>query len=143
MNGMINRLQETKAIEDALAKRVIGCAMRVHRALGCGFLESVYVNALAIELADAAIAFEREKRFSISYKGREIGYFTADLVVEGRLIVEMKAVEALVVAHSVQLVNYLAASQIELGLLLNFGPNRLEFKTKTRTYNPDPSPLQS
>jgi GxxExxY protein len=121
--------------EDALAKRVIGLAMTVHSALGCGFLESIYVNALIIELRAAGLAFEQEKRYAISYKGIEIGHFHADLVIEARLIVEFKAVEALAVAHSVQLVNYLAASKIETGLLLNFGPKRLEFKTKTLTYS--------
>jgi GxxExxY protein len=142
---MINRLREPNQSNETLAKRVIGLAMKVHRTLGCGFLETIYVNALVIELQNGGIPFEREKRFSVVYEGIEIGYFHADLIIENRLIVEMKAVEALAVAHSVQLVNYLAVSKLDLGLLLNFGPKSLEFKTKTRTYSTQAEPpnLQS
>jgi len=132
---MINRIPDFEA-EDKFAQRIIGAAMKVHTALGCGFLESIYVNALVIELTEEGLRFELEKRYSVTYKGVEIGYFNADLVVENRMIVEIKATESLCVAHSIQLVNYLAASNIETGLLLNFGPKRLEFKTKTRTYRP-------
>jgi GxxExxY protein len=140
---MINRIPDL-ATEDKFAQRIIGEAMDVHSALGGGFLESIYVNALIIELHQAGLKYEREKRYSISYKGAEIGSFNADLVVENRLIVEIKAVETLCVAHSIQLVNYLAASRIEMGLLLNFGPKRLEFKTKTRIYRPvDPPNLHA
>jgi GxxExxY protein len=140
---MINRFSDFEA-EDKFAQRIIGAAMKVHTALGCGFLESIYVNALVIELNDAGLKFEREKRYSVSYKGAEIGFFNADLVIENRLIVEIKAVESLCVAHSIQLVNYLAASMIDNGLLLNFGPKRLEFKTKTRLYRPiDPPNLHA
>ena len=142
---MINRVHESTATGDLLAKHVIGLAMKVHRALGCGFLESIYVNALVLELQENGLSFEREKRFSVTYRGTEIGYFIADLVIDNRLIVEMKAVDALAIAHSVQLVNYLAVSKIELGLLLNFSPKSLEFKTKTRLYSkmPEPPQLQS
>jgi len=142
---MTNRLRESSLTEDALARHVIGLAMQVHRFLGCGFLESIYVNALEVELQEAGILFEREKRYSVDYKGVEIGYFHADLVIENRLVVEAKAVDALAVAHSVQLVNYLAVSKLELGVLLNFGPRSLEFKTKTRVYSSNlvPPNLQS
>lgn len=142
---MINRMSNSTESEEALAKRVIGLAMAVHRALGCGFLESIYVNALVLELQEAEISFEREKRYSVVYKNTEIGSFHADLVIKNRLVVEVKAVEALAIAHSIQLVNYLAVSKIDLGLLLNFGPKSLEFKTKTRLYSkmPEPPNLQS
>ncbi len=132
---MINRLNQQESVHDPLAKRVIGLAMDVHRTLGPGFLESIYVSALVIELREAGIAFKQEKRYSVTYKNVEIGYFPADLVIDGRLIIEMKAVDSLAVAHSVQLVNYLAVSKIDLGLLLNFGSKSLEFKTKTRVYS--------
>jgi GxxExxY protein len=131
--------------EDALAKRVIGLAIKVHNTLGCGFLESIYSNALEIELRNNGISYERERRFLVSYEDVEIGYFDADFLVENRLVVEIKAVEALAIAHSVQLVNYLAAGKLDLGLLLNFGSSRLEFKTKTRIYSQkvEPPSLQS
>jgi len=131
---MHNRTNGNDHREDALTKRIIGLAMKVHRTLGCGFLESIYCNALAIELEKNSLAFEREKRFHVHYEGVEIGYFDSDFLIEGHLVVETKAVETLVVAHSVQLVNYLAASKLDLGLLLNFGAGSLEFKTKTQKY---------
>jgi GxxExxY protein len=135
---MINRIQETPAAEEALSRRVIGVAMKVHRGLGCGFIESVYANALGIELQKAGILFEREKAYAVFYDGIQVGIFHADLVVENRLIVEIKAVEGLAVAHSVQLVNYLAAAKVDHGLLLNFGTRSLDFKTKTRIYSTQP-----
>jgi GxxExxY protein len=114
--------------------------MKVHRTLGCGFVESVYANALLIELRNAGIVYEREKVYPVLYEGVEVGVFKADLVIENSLIVEMKSVDALAAAHSVQLGNYLSAAQIELGLLLNFGTKSLEFKTKTRIYRQDDAP---
>src|SRR5277367_5556464 len=104
---MKNRTNGKEHRDDVLTKRLIGLAMKVHRTLGCGFLESIYCNALEIELRNSGIAFEREKRFHIHYEGIEIGYFDADFLVDNRLVVEAKAVNALAVSHSVQLVNYL------------------------------------
>ncbi len=120
--------------DEKLARQVIGLAMNVHNYLGCGLLESLYVNALIIELKQARIPHELQKRFSVFYKDVEIGCYVADLVIDNRIIIEAKAVDLLAVAHSVQLVNYLAISKIDLGLLLNFGPRKLEFKTKTRIH---------
>lgn len=126
--------------DEKLTKRVIGLAMDVYNNLGCGLLESLYVGALCVELRQAGILFEREKRFKVLYKGVEIGCYIADLVIDNRLIVETKVVDSLSIAHSVQLVNYLAISKIDLGLLLNFGPRKLEFKTKTRLHPGMPEP---
>ncbi len=143
---MINRIQETRYSEEALAKRIIGIAMKVLRTLGGGFIESVYANSLVLELQKAEIVHEREKVFPVYYDGIEVGVFHADLFVENRLIIELKSVETLAVAHSVQLVNYLAAAKVEFGLLLNFGAKSLDFETKTRLYsssNEPPPNLQS
>lgn len=115
------------------AGKVIGLAMKVHRALGPGFLESVYANALEIELRVAGISFEREKKLQVFYRGEIVGDFACDFFLDG-LVLEIKAVTALVAAHEVQLVNYLSATGIEHGLLLNFGGQSLEFKKKFRTY---------
>lgn len=130
---------------DLLAKQVIGLAMKVHRILGCGFVETVYRNALAIELRQANIAFESHSTLSVMYEGTEVGVFQTDLIIKNQLIVELKAVDALNSAHSSQLVNYLTATKIENGLLLNFGARSLEFRTKSRTYpqNHEPPDLQS
>jgi len=117
----------------ALTRAVIGCAMKVHRTLGCGFLESVYRKALLIELRLQHIAFEVHPNLPVLYEGEEVGSFQADLIVERKLIVELKAVETLAGIHSLQLINYLAAANLDEGLLLNFGAKSLEFRSKTRS----------
>jgi GxxExxY protein len=109
--------------------------MKVHRELGMGFVEAIYANALAFELAEAGISFEREKRIPVFYRDHIMGDFIADLVVQEIVVVELKAVESLMTAHSVQLVNYLCGMRLDVGLLLNFGTKSLQFKTKTREYN--------
>ncbi|MDQ6624852.1 MAG: GxxExxY protein [Verrucomicrobiota bacterium] len=106
--------------------------MRVHAALGHGFLESVYCNALAIELRRAEFSVAMEKPISVSYGGEIVGSFVADLLVNGALIVELKAVQALSKVHEIQLVNYLTATGINDGLVLNFGCESLQFKRKYR-----------
>lgn len=121
---------------EKLTERIIGCAMSVHRALGPGFLESVYRNALAHELSKAGLAAACEHAITVRYDGVTVGNFSADMLVEGTVLIENKAVQVLGPAHEVQLVNYLTATGIEIGLLLNFGSSRLEFKRKTRTYRP-------
>ena len=118
-----------------LAGQVIGSAMKVHSALGPGFLESVYQNALAYELRDAGYKVELEKDITVKYRGQVVGEFTADMLVNDRLIVENKAILALAKAHEVQLVNYLTATGIDEGLLLNFGASKLEYKKKFRILN--------
>jgi GxxExxY protein len=122
--------------QDQMAKQVIGMAMKVHRTLGCGFVETVYRNALIVELRRSNLKFIIHPELSVTYEGIEVGLFQADLIVENRIIVELKAVDALNTAHSAQLVNYLMATKIDLGLLLNFGARSLEFKTKSRVYQP-------
>ena len=119
-----------------LTEKVIGCAITVHRTLGPGFLESVYQNALAHELRKADLEVECERKIQVTYDGVVVGDFAADMLVQKVILIENKAVQALVPAHEVQLVNYLTATGIEIGLLLNFGSERLEFKRKTRTYRP-------
>jgi GxxExxY protein len=131
--------QETSI--DSLVKEVIGLAMKVHRTLGRGFKESVYVNSLCIELAKAQIHFEHEKPLSVFYDGHVVGDYVTDLIIDGRLIVECKAIQNLTTADSIQLVNYLAATKIDNGLLINFGARSLEFKTKVRDYPTSRLPL--
>lgn len=132
-----------------LAGQVIGCAMTVHRELGPGFAESVYQNALALEMGDAGISFSQFEKLCVFYHGRPVGDFEADMIAGNQdLIIELKAVETMVPAHEVQLVNYLAATRIETGLLLNFGSASLQFKKKFLTYrasnrSPSPPALQS
>ncbi len=115
-----------------LSGQVIGAAMKVHSALGPGFLESVYQNALIWELRKNGFKAEAGRAITVSYDGQIVGAFTADLVVNDSLIVELKASQMLIKAHEVQLVNYLVATGIDEGLLLNFGAERLEYKKKFR-----------
>ena len=116
-----------------LAGVVIGLAMKVHSEMGSGYLESVYKNALVIELLEAGLKAEVEHRLTVFYRGSIVGDFIADIVINRMLIIELKAVSTLIKAHEVQLVNYLAATGIEEGLLFNFGAERLEYKKKFRT----------
>jgi GxxExxY protein len=121
-----------------VTESIIGCAMKVHRVLGPGFLESVYQNALAYELRCAGLAVELERPIEVRYKGVVVGTFAADMFVENTVLVENKAIQALAPAHEVQLVNYLTATGVDVGLLLNFGAPSLEFKRKARLYQPKP-----
>jgi len=108
--------------------------MKVHRTLGPGFLESVYENALAHELRKFGLAVVCGHKIEVSYDGVCVGDFVADMLVEGLVLIENKAVRTIVPVHEVQLVNYLTATGIEVGLLLNFGGKRLEFKRRTRGF---------
>ena len=121
---------------EGLTRRIIGGAMTVHRALGTGFLESAYRNALGHELRALGLDVECEARIQVRYRALVVGDFSADMLVERCVIVELKAVRALGLAHEVQLVNYLTATGVDLGLLLNFGAERLEVRRKTRCYRP-------
>ena len=105
---------------DELARAVIGAAIEVHRHLGPGFLEGLYEEALSLELADAGIAFERQKEIGVVYKGRTIGKHRLDLLVDGNLIVELKTVDELADIHKAQVISYLKATGFPLGLLINF-----------------------
>ena len=105
---------------DDLAHAVIGAAIEAHRLLGPGFLESVYEEALCVELSDRAILYERQKEISVIYKGRQIGRQRIDLLVGQSLIVELKTVEELAEIHMAQLISYLKAAELTLGLLINF-----------------------
>lgn len=116
----------------ALTEKVSGLAMKVHRALGPGFLESVYRNALAFELRRAGLPIELDQRITVRYEHVIVGDFVADLVVDSTLICELKAISSLGKADEVQVVNYLTATNHEVGLLLNFGSASLQFKRKHR-----------
>ena len=119
---------ETEKIDDKLTYAVIGCAMKVHSFLGCGFQEVIYQRALAIEFRKADIPFVREVEMEILYYGEDIGTRRVDFFVENILPVELKAISALDETHLAQGLNYLEAFRIDKGLLINFGGQRLEVK---------------
>jgi len=105
---------------DALAHAVIGAAIEVHRALGPGYLESVYEEALSVELRLRRIAFERQRAFAVTYKGQAVGEGRVDLLIDSLLVIELKAVDALLPLHKAQTLSYLKALDLTLGLLINF-----------------------
>lgn len=119
--------------QTGITGKIIGCAMTVHRTLGPGFLEAVYQNALAHELRLAGFEVECEKRLVVHYKGIVAGDYYADMIVDGAVLIENKAVQKIGASQEVQLVNYLTATGIDVGLLLNFGSNSLEFRRRLRS----------
>jgi GxxExxY protein len=115
-----------------LTEKVIGLAMKVHRTLGPGFLESVYLSALVHELRRAGLSAEVAQRITVRYENIIAGEFVADLIVNDVLLCELKAITSLSKADEVQLVNYLTATNRDFGLLLNFGASSLQFKRRYR-----------
>ena len=120
-------------IEDLISIVIDGC-YRVHEAFEAGYLESVYKKALMIELISRGLEVQEEVEMSVSYKGYEVGYFKADIIVDSSLIIEVKAVRNLTVQHELQLVNYLSCTGINDGLLVNFGSDFIQIKRKYRQY---------
>lgn len=112
-----------------LTAKIINCAYKVHRELGFGFLESVYQNALAIELIKAGLQVEKEKKIQVNYDGQVIGDFVADILVDEKVILELKSVKEIHPAHGAHIINYLKATGIEVGLLVDFG-EKIEIKRK-------------
>jgi len=128
----------TKMDHADLTERIIGLAYEVHNELGGGFLESVYETALAMLLDDAGLKYQRQTPVPVVFRGRVIGDFRADLLVDCRVIVELKAIDSLNKIHEVQLVNYLKATGIDIGLLINFGPSRVAIRRKVRDLQQHP-----
>src|SRR5256885_13451957 len=127
---------------DDLTHMIIGCAYKVHNTLGSGFLEKVYENALRIELEKAGFRVKQQEPINVMYEGQIIGEYYADLWVNERVVVELKAALVLAKVHEVQLVNYLTATGINDGLLINFGPS-VHVTRKFREYKPKGSPMNA
>lgn len=111
---------------DGLANKVIGAALEIHRHLGPGFLECVYEEALTIELDLRGVVFERQRPVTVFYKNCPAGQYRVDLLVGGNLVVELKAAEKILPIHKAQLISYLKASGLPLGLLINFNEKLLK-----------------
>lgn len=119
-----------------LTERIIGCAYDVFNTLGSGFLESVYEKSLLIELHHAGLEATPQVPLSVYYREECVGQFFADVLVNRLVVVELKAAESISKAHEIQLVNYLTATGMPLGLLINFGPEKVEVRRKVRQLNP-------
>lgn len=120
------------SVDDALTERIIGCAFKVANALGLGFLEKVYENALAHELRKAGLSVVQQQSIEVHYDGVLVGDFAADLVVEGTVILELKATKDFTDFYAAQCLNYLKATRLSVCLLLNFGRAKLEVRRYER-----------
>ena len=115
-------------MDDKLSQQVIGCAYEVSNTLGVGFFEKVYEKALCHELKNSGLQFQCQKPVLVKYKGSDVGEYIADIIVQDELLLELKAVTAICREHEAQLLNYLKATGLSIGLLLNFGKPRLGIK---------------
>ena len=111
-----------------LTSNILNCAFEVHNSLGCGFLEKVYEKALIHELESRGLKVTTQKAIKIKYKDKDVGIYFADIIVEDKVIVELKVVEFLSKIHKAQAINYLRASGYKVALILNFSKPRLEYK---------------
>ncbi len=118
-----------------ISERVIGCAYAVGNELGPGFLEAVYENALCFELKQQGIEVERQVQLDVCYKGKTVGKYFADILVERRLLLELKSVSRLAPEHKAQVINYLKATSLSVGLLINFGKARTEVQRVVWEYD--------
>ncbi len=119
-----------------LSFAVVGAAMEVHRLLGSGFLEAVYQKALAHELTLRGIPFQEQVHLPVTYKDLSVGDYIADFVIDGKIIIELKSVTAITDAHKAQAINYLAATGLELAIILNFGEQSLHQERIVRYKSP-------
>ena len=117
-----------EVIEKELSYEIIGIAMKIYNDLGYGFLEKVYENALKNELEELGLKVKQQSPIKVIYHNKIIGDYIADLLVEDKLIIELKTIEKLSKVHEAQILNYLKATEIRVGLLINFSLNKLEFK---------------
>ena len=111
-----------------LTEKIIGCAYRVSNKLGCGFLEKCYENAMAIELRKAGLRFQQQHPIAVLYDGIVVGEYVADLIVEDRVLIELKTVREFDPVHSAQCINYLKATRLPVCLLINFAKPKVDIK---------------
>jgi GxxExxY protein len=119
---------EGKILFQDLSYKIVGLAMEVHRQLGYGFLEKVYENALMVLFRREGIQAKQQHPITVHFEGEEVGHYTVDILVEGKIILEIKSSERLVDAHRAQALNYLKATGLRLAILLNFGKRKLEYE---------------
>jgi len=121
-------MEQVELIHKKLVYQVVGCAMKVHRELGYGFLEKVYENSLMHLFEKENIDAKQQYPVPVYFEGKMVGEYFADILIEGKILLELKTVEKIANVHYAQLLNYLKATGIRLGLLLNFGPRKLEYE---------------
>ena len=129
----MHRIDRIKAMKhEELTKAIIGCAFEVSNELGVGFLESVYEKALVVALEQKGLSSQTQHPIKVVFRHKCVGDFYADILVEETVIVELKVVKSIAPEHQAQIINYLNATGIEVGLLINFGNPKLEYRRFTR-----------
>ncbi len=123
-----------QSLYSEITEKILQCSFDIMNELGSGFLEAVYKNGLALAIKEKGLKIEPEKRFEVIFRGQKIGLYIADLIVEDTVIVELKCCEQLLPEHQAQLINYLKVSGVSVGLLINFGKRKVEYK---RLHHPD------
>jgi len=124
----MNTDTQLQLVDEALTERIIGAVIEVSNELGAGFLESVYQKALLIALAERGLKAQAQVPLEVHFHGQMVGQFYADILVENRVLIEIKAAKALTDEHKAQLINYLRATGIKVGLLVNFGKPKAEWR---------------
>ena len=127
-----SELRQSELAEGRLTRIIIGAAYRVYNAMGFGYLESVYEKCMMIELGKAGVDAAHQQPIDVTYCGEPVGHFIADLLVGKRVIVELKSIRKLSTIHEAQLVNYLVATGLDVGLLINFGEEHVAIRRKVR-----------
>jgi GxxExxY protein len=122
-------------MHESLTEKIIGCCFNVYNKLGFGYLESVYEKSLLIELRKADIYAETQKAIKVKYDNVIVGDFIADIIAEHEIVLELKSIRQLSKIHEMQLVNYLVSTGMDIGLLINFGEERVEVKRKLKILN--------
>lgn len=119
-----------KILYKELSYKLVGSFYEVYNKLGCGFKEIIYHNALALELKETDLSFEEEKQLVVEYKGKKVGIYVPDFIVEDKVLVEIKAVESTHKFYETQLYNYLKATQFKLGYIVNFGSSKIDIRRR-------------
>jgi len=119
---------DEKVLYRELSYDIVAAAIHVWKTLGYGFLEKVYENAMAVELRKRGLEYEKQKPVKVIYEGFVVGDYISDLIVDGKIILELKSAKKIDNAHVAQTLNYLKATGIRLGIILNFGPEKMEYR---------------
>lgn len=129
------KTESTPLLYEELTGKILEACFEVSNELGAGFLESVYERALVIALEQKGLSVKTQASIAVNFRGLSVGQFYADILIEEKVIIELKAVSALLPEHKAQLINYLKSSNIEVGLLVNFGNSKLEYRRFNRKFS--------
>ena len=135
MNGITSK--SISMLHEDVTEKIIAACFEVSNELGTGFLESVYEKALLIALRDKQLTAQSQVPLQVAFRNRVVGDFVADIIVENKVLLELKAVKSILPEHQAQIINYLKATGIEIGLLINFGSSKMEFRRFSRQNSSD------